>query len=106
MLLQQDSVPFLVCRDSIAILNTIHHEYIFNIQATVGGAKSPFAGNGMSRTAMIFKIATIAGHKLTVPEMNKFKEVNPRSLERVYNEVVRMGDAGNALFALRLILKN
>ena len=65
-----------------------------------------FSGNGMSRTAMIFKIATIAGHKLTVPEMNKFKEVNPRSLERVYNEVVRVGDAGNALFALRLILKN
>jgi hypothetical protein len=55
---------------------------------------------------MLFKIATIAGHKLTVPEMNKFKEVNPRSLERVYNEVVRVGDAGNALFALRLILKN
>lgn len=82
-----------------------HHEYIFNIQAT-GGAKSPFAGNGLSRTAMLFKITTIAGHKLTVPEMNKFKEVNPRSLERVYNEVVRVGDAGNALFALRLILKN
>lgn len=59
----------------------------------------------MSRTAMIFKIALLAGHKLTVPEMNKFKEVNPRSLERVYNEVVRMGDAGNAMFALRLILK-
>jgi len=81
------------------------HEYISNIQAS-GGAKSPFAGNGLSRTAMLFKIATIAGHKLTVPEMNKFKEVNPRSLERVYNEVVRVGDAGNALFALRLILKN
>lgn len=104
-LLLQNNVPFFVCRDSIATLNTIHHEYIFNIQET-GGAKSPFAGNGMSRTAMIFKIATIAGHKLTVPEMNKFKEVNPRSLERVYNEVVRVGDAGNALFALRLILKN
>ena len=82
------------------------HEYISNIQASGGGAKSPFAGNGLSRTAMLFKIATIAGHKLTVPEMNKFKEVNPRSLERVYNEVVRVGDAGNALFALRLILKN
>lgn len=82
------------------------HEYISNIQASGGGTKSPFAGNGLSRTAMLFKIATIAGHKLTVPEMNKFKEVNPRSLERVYNEVVRVGDAGNALFALRLILKN
>jgi hypothetical protein len=54
---------------------------------------------------MLFKIATLAGHKLTVPEMNKFKNVNPRSLERVYNEVIRMGDSGNAMFALRLILK-
>lgn len=70
-----------------------------------GGVISKFAGNGMSRTAMIFKMALLAGHKLTVPEMNKFKEVNPRSLERVYNEVVRVGDAGNAMFALRLILK-
>ena len=58
----------------------------------------------MSRTTMLFKIATIAGHKLSVVEMNKFKDVNPRSLERVYNEVVRVNDAGNALFALRLIL--
>lgn len=94
------SPPFLA-----GTLKSKLHEYIFNIQET-GGAKSPFAGNGLSRTAMLFKIATIAGHKLTVPEMNKFKEVNPRSLERVYNEVVRVGDAGNALFALRLILKN
>ena len=70
-----------------------------------GGVKSPFRGNGLSRTAMLFKIATLAGHKLTVPEMNKFKNVNPRSLVRVYNEVIRMGDSGNAMFALRLILK-
>ena len=70
-----------------------------------GGVKSPFRGNGLSRTAMLFKIATLAGHKLTIPEMNKFKEVNPRSLEQVYNEVVRVGDAGNARFALQLILK-
>lgn len=63
-----------------------------------------FSGNGLSRTAMLFKIATVAGHKLTVPEMNKFKNVNPRSLERVYDEVLRMGDAGNAMFALRLLL--
>lgn len=61
--------------------------------------------NGMSRTAMFFKIATLAGHRLTIPEMNRFKEVNPRQLEHVYEEVVRMGDPGNALFALRLILK-
>jgi len=63
-----------------------------------------FSGNGLSRTAMLFKIATVAGHKLTVPEMNKFKNVNPRSLERVYDEVLRIGDAGNAMFALRLLL--
>ena len=66
--------------------------------------KTPFAGNGMSKTAMLFKIATIAGHKLTVVETNKIKDVNPRSLERVYDEVVRVGEAGNALFALRLLL--
>ena len=63
-----------------------------------------FAGNGLSRTAMIFKIATIAGHKITVPEMNKFKDVNPRRLEGMYNEVLRTNDAGNARFALSLIL--
>jgi hypothetical protein len=64
-----------------------------------------FAGNGLSRTAMIFKIATMGGVKLTVPQMNKIKDVNPRQLERVYDEVIRMGDQGNALFALKLILK-
>ena len=26
-----------------------------------------FAGNGLSRTAMLFKIANMAGHRLTVP---------------------------------------
>lgn len=67
-------------------------------------SKKIFAGNGLSRTAMLFKIATIAGHKLTVPQLNKVKEVNPRRLEQVYNEVVRMNDAGNAMFALKLIL--
>ena len=64
-----------------------------------------FCGNGLSRTAMLFKIATLAGHRLTIPEINRIKEVNPRQLEHVYEEVVRMGDPGNALFALRLILK-
>lgn len=64
-----------------------------------------FAGNGMSRTAMIFKLATMAGHKLTVLEMNRIKDVNPRSLERVYDEVLKMGGGDNARFALRLILK-
>ena len=54
-------------------------------------AKTKFAGNGLSRTAMIFKIATVAGHKLTVPEMNKIKEVNPRNLERVYDHIVKGG---------------
>jgi hypothetical protein len=66
--------------------------------------KNKFAGNGLSRTAMLYKIATVANHKLTVVEMNKFKDVNPRSLERVYDEVLRVGDAGNARFALKMIL--
>lgn len=64
-----------------------------------------FAGNGMSRTAMIFKIATAAGHKLTVPEMNRIKDVNPRALERVYDSVVNGCSQGDAMFALRLVLK-
>ena len=59
----------------------------------------------MSRAAMLFKIATLAGPRLTIPEMNRIKEINPRQLEHVYEEVIRMGDPGNALFALRLILK-
>ena len=66
--------------------------------------KTKFAGNGLSRTAMLFKIASVAKHKLTVVEMNKFKDVNPRSLERVYDEVLRVGDADNARFALKMIL--
>lgn len=85
-------------------------------QAKTGGTASPFAdgrqrkssrfvGNGLSRTAMLFKIALVAGHKLTVTEMNRFKEINPRSLERVYDEVVRVNDADNARFALSLLLK-
>lgn len=28
---------------------------------------TPFAGNGLSRTAMLFNIAKIAGHSLTPP---------------------------------------
>ena len=47
-----------------------------------------FLGNGLSRTAMVFKIATLAGHKLTVPELNRIKDVNPRALERVYDSVL------------------
>lgn len=66
--------------------------------------KNKFAGNGLSRTAMLYKIATVANHKLTVVEMNKFKDVNPRSLERVYDEVLRVGDPNNARFALKMIL--
>jgi len=62
-----------------------------------------FAGNGLSRTAMVFRIATIAGHSLTVPQLNKVKDLNPRSLERVYDEVIRVNDAGNARFALSLL---
>lgn len=64
-----------------------------------------FLGNGLSRTAMLYKIATLGGVKLTVPQLNKIKDVNPRRLESVYNEVVRLGDQGNARFALQLILK-
>lgn len=67
--------------------------------------KNQFAGKGLSRTAMIFKIATVACHKLTVVELNKIKDINPRSLERVFNEVLRVNDRGNAQFALSLLLK-
>lgn len=69
-------------------------------------AKKVFLGNGLSRTAMVFKIATIAGHKLTVPEMNRIKDINPRALERVYDTVLGGVSKGDALFALRLVLKN
>lgn len=61
-------------------------------------------GNGLTRTAMVFKIATMAGHKLTVPELNKIKDINPRQLERVYNQVVDGGNTGDAMFALTLML--
>jgi len=54
---------------------------------------------------MVFKIATMAGHKLSIPQLNKIKDVNPRQLEHVYDEVVRIGDRGNARFALSLIFK-
>lgn len=64
-----------------------------------------FAGNGLSRTAMLFKIANMAGHRLTVPELNRIKEINPRQLENVYEEVIKMGGVNNARFALGLILK-
>jgi hypothetical protein len=54
---------------------------------------------------MVYQIATLAGRKLSVPQLNKIKDINPRRLESVYNEVVRLGDQGNALFALQLFLK-
>ena len=68
-------------------------------------ARRGFLGNGLSRTAMVFKIATLAGHKLTVPELNRIKDINPRALERVYDTVVGGASKGDALFALRLVLK-
>ena len=68
-------------------------------------AKKIFAGNGLSRTAMVFKIATLAEHKLTVPELNRIKDINPRALERVYDTVVGGASKGDVLFALRLVLK-
>lgn len=72
---------------------------------TMTKTKSPFGGNGLSRTAMVFKIATVANHKLTVPELNRIKDVNPRSLEQIYNQVIGGGNSGDAMFALSLILK-
>ena len=70
-------------------------------------ARRGFLGNGLSRTAMVFKIATLAEHKLTVPELNRIKDINPRALERVYDTVLGGGvvSKGDALFALRLVLK-
>ena len=68
-------------------------------------ARRGFLGNGLSRTAMVFKIATLAGHKLTVPELNRIKDINPRALERVYDSVVGGASKGDAMFALRLVLK-
>lgn len=65
-----------------------------------------FAGNGMSRTAMIFKIASVGGVTLTIPQMNLIKNINPRRLERVYNEVISRGDKDNARFAFNLIIKH
>ena len=70
-------------------------------------ARRGFLGNGLSRTAMLFRIATMAGHRLTVPELNRIKDINPRQLEHTY-EAVTGGvgmTKGDALFALRLILK-
>jgi hypothetical protein len=68
-------------------------------------ARRGFLGNGLSRTAMVFKIATVAGHKLTPVELNRIKDINPRALERVYDSVVGGVSKGDALFALRLVLK-
>jgi len=67
-------------------------------------ARRIFAGNGKSRTAMMFEIATIAGHKLTIPELNKIKDLNARRVEAVYNEVVSKKDSGDASFALKWLL--
>ena len=50
-------------------------------------ARRGFLGNGLSRTAMLFRIATMAGHRLTVPELNRIRDINPRQLERTYETV-------------------
>ena len=68
-------------------------------------ARRGFLGNGLSRTAMVFKIATLAGHKLTPVELNRIKTINPRALERVYDTVLGGVSKGDALFALKLVLK-
>ena len=69
------------------------------------GARPTSPGNGLSRTAMVFRIAAVGETRLTVPQLNKIKTVNPRSLERVYAEVLRQNDRDGARFALSLILK-
>lgn len=38
--------------------------------------------------------------------MNLIKNINPRRLERVYNEVISRGDKDNARFAFNLIIKH
>ena len=54
---------------------------------------------------MMFEIATIAGHKLTIPELNKIKDLNARRVEAMYNEVIsKKNDSGNARFALSWLL--
>ena len=67
--------------------------------------KKAFSDNGLSRTAKVFKIATLAGNKLTVPKLNRIKDINPRALERVYDTVMGGASKGDALFALKLVLK-
>lgn len=62
-------------------------------------------GNGLSRTAMVFKIATIAKHTLSPRELNLVKNINPRSLERVYEGIVAKNDPSDAKFALNLLLQ-
>ena len=65
------------------------------------GIGSPFLGNGLSRTAMVFSIAKIADHRLTIPELNRIKEVDPRRLERIYEHI--MGGVPEATLCSRLI---
>ena len=78
----------------------------FSGRSTSGRLLPTGRKNGLSRTAMVFKIATVAGHKLTVTELNRIKDINPRALERVYDSVVGAGmSKGDALFALKLVLK-
>lgn len=67
--------------------------------------QAKFAGNGLSKTAMIFKIATVACYELTTVELNKIKDINPRSLEGVFEEVLKFRDRDTAKFALSLLLK-
>ena len=66
--------------------------------------RTKLLGNGLSRTAMLYDIALVANYKLTAADMNKFKQVNPRSLESVHNEIMRARNPSNALFALKFLL--
>ena len=70
-----------------------------------GKARRVFSGNGLSRTAMVFRIATIAKHKLTVPEMNRIKDINPRDSWRAPKAFRQHIAVEMAKRALKLILK-
>lgn len=60
-------------------------------------------GHGLSPTAMVFKIATIAGKTLSVRQMNSIKDINPRTLKRVYDDVVHDKDKTKADIAMQLL---
>lgn len=65
--------------------------------------KNKFPGNGLSRVAMIFQIATKAHHNLTIPELNRIKNINPKKLEDIYEMIIKdTMTSSDAKFALSL----